>query len=57
MSDDLQVERRGAVLVVTIDRPERMNTLSQEVHDGFLATWTALKDDPLRPRDRHHRRR
>jgi E-phenylitaconyl-CoA hydratase len=46
VSDDLQVERRGAVLVVTINRPERMNALSQEAHDGFLATWTGLKDDP-----------
>ena len=57
VSDDLQVERRGAVLVVTIDRQDRMNALSQEVHDDLLATWTGLKADPLRPRDRHQRRR
>jgi enoyl-CoA hydratase/carnithine racemase len=45
VSDELRVERRGRVLVVTIDRQERMNALSQEVHDDFLATWTALKTD------------
>jgi enoyl-CoA hydratase/carnithine racemase len=45
MSDELRVERRGSVLVVTIDRPERMNALSQEVYDDLLATWTSLKGD------------
>ena len=57
MSDELQVEQRGRVLVVTIDRQERMNALSQEVHDDLLATWTALKTDPSVRVDRHHRRR
>ena len=56
MSDDLKVERRGAVLVVTINRPERMNALSQEVHDDFLATWTGAEDGSVGARDRHHRR-
>jgi enoyl-CoA hydratase/carnithine racemase len=41
----LEVERRGDVLVVTIDRQDRMNALSQEVHDDLLATWTGLKTD------------
>lgn len=45
MSDDLKVNRRGSVIVVTIDRQERMNSLSQEVHDDLLATWTGLKTD------------
>jgi enoyl-CoA hydratase/carnithine racemase len=45
VSDDLRVERRGRVLIVTIDRQDRMNALSQEVHDDLLATWTALATD------------
>jgi enoyl-CoA hydratase/carnithine racemase len=45
VTDELRVERRGAVLVVTIDRQERMNALSQRVHDDLLSTWTSLKDD------------
>jgi len=45
MGDELKVERRGPVLVVTIDRQERMNSLSPEVHEGLLATWTSLHDD------------
>jgi len=46
MGDELKVERRGPVLVVTIDRQARMNALSQEVHDGLLETWTSLRHDP-----------
>jgi E-phenylitaconyl-CoA hydratase len=45
VSDDLKVDRRDSVIVVTIDRQERMNSLSQEVHDDLLATWTGLKTD------------
>jgi enoyl-CoA hydratase/carnithine racemase len=45
MADGLGVERIGRVLVVTIDRQDRMNALSQEVHDGLLETWTSLQGD------------
>ncbi len=45
MSDELHLERCGPVLVVTIDRQKRMNSLSQEVHDGLRETWTGLKTD------------
>lgn len=45
VSDELRVERRGSVLIVTIDRQDRMNSLSQEIHDDLLATWTALETD------------
>jgi enoyl-CoA hydratase/carnithine racemase len=45
MSDELSVERRGAVLVVTINRPERMNSMSQQIYDRLLETWTSLKTD------------
>jgi len=45
VADGLSVERVGRVLVATIDRPERMNALSEEVHAGFLETWTSLLAD------------
>ena len=45
MGDGLRVERHGRVLVVTIDRQDRMNALSQEVSDGLRETWTSLADD------------
>jgi enoyl-CoA hydratase/carnithine racemase len=46
VSDELRVERRGRVLVVTIDRQARLNALSQQVYDDLLATWTGVKHDP-----------
>jgi enoyl-CoA hydratase/carnithine racemase len=46
VSDELRVERRGAVIVVTIDRQDRMNALSPEVHDGLQALWTSLASEP-----------
>ena len=45
MSDELKIERRGQVLVVTIDRQERLNALSQQIYDDLLETWTSLKTD------------
>jgi enoyl-CoA hydratase/carnithine racemase len=45
MTEELKVERRGRVLVVTINRPERMNALNQSVYDALEATWRSLHDD------------
>jgi enoyl-CoA hydratase/carnithine racemase len=45
MSDQLKVERQGNVLVVTLNRPERMNALSAQIHEDLLETWTSLKTD------------
>jgi enoyl-CoA hydratase/carnithine racemase len=46
MNDELKVERRGNVLVVTINRPERMNALNQTIYDELEETWASLHDDP-----------
>lgn len=45
MADGLTVERTGRVLVVTIDRQERMNALSQEVYDGLVEAWSSARED------------
>jgi enoyl-CoA hydratase/carnithine racemase len=45
MTDELKVERRGRVLVVTVDRQDRMNALNQAVHDALRETWMGLKGD------------
>ena len=45
MSDELKVERLGAVLLVTVDRQHRMNSFSPEVHDALRETWLSLKTD------------
>jgi enoyl-CoA hydratase/carnithine racemase len=46
VSDELTVERHGRTLVVTIDRQDRMNALSPQIHDDLLATWTSVRTDP-----------
>ena len=46
MADGLQVDRRGAVLVVTIDRQERMNALGSGIHGQLTATWASAQADP-----------
>jgi (E)-benzylidenesuccinyl-CoA hydratase len=46
MSDELLVERDGPVLTVTINREERLNALSDEVHRALPETWQAVKRDP-----------
>jgi E-phenylitaconyl-CoA hydratase len=46
MSDELLVERDGPVLTVTINREERLNSLSDEVHRLLPETWQAARRDP-----------
>jgi enoyl-CoA hydratase/carnithine racemase len=46
VDDELKVERRGRVLVVTIDRQDRLNALSDGVHVALTETWHAAKADP-----------
>jgi enoyl-CoA hydratase/carnithine racemase len=45
VSDELKVERIGHVMVVTIDRQERMNALSAEVREGLQEAWRSTKTD------------
>ncbi len=45
-SDDLLVERRGAVLTLTINRPERRNAMTWEVIRGLRDEVARAKTDP-----------
>jgi len=45
VSDELKVERRGPVLVATIDQQERMNALSPQIREGLVDTWASLLTD------------
>jgi enoyl-CoA hydratase/carnithine racemase len=46
MGDYLRVERRGAVLVVTLDRPAKLNTYDGDGLHAIGEVWTQLDDDP-----------
>ena len=45
----LLVEKRGGVHVVSINRPEALNAVNEEVHHAFATIWRALTaDDDVR---------
>lgn len=46
MSDEVLVERRGAVLVVTLNRPEARNAINTAVSQGVAAAMDQLDEDP-----------
>jgi enoyl-CoA hydratase len=46
MSSHCLVEQRGAVLVVTMNRPEARNALTAEMMAGMKAAWDRVDDDP-----------
>jgi enoyl-CoA hydratase len=46
MSDVLRRERRGAVEILTVDRPKKLNAIDGAVLDGLDAAVTALASDP-----------
>lgn len=41
----VRVEARGAVLEVTLDRPEVLNAIDPAMHRELLAAWTRLRDE------------
>jgi enoyl-CoA hydratase/carnithine racemase len=45
MSDELKVERSGHVVIVTFNRPDRMNALTPQIHDDLVATWASVRGD------------
>ena len=49
MSDEVLVERRNGVQIITINRPEAKNALNQAVGEGIAAAVGArmLDADPL----------
>lgn len=45
MSQTISLERRGRVAVVTIDRPDKLNALNQQVHREGVALFDELRSD------------
>lgn len=42
---NLLVEKRGAVSVVYLHRPEKLNTINQDLHNELFALTEALHED------------
>ena len=53
---DVEVTREGAVLTITLNRPEVLNALNRSVHDGLRGALERA-EDPDDPRRRDHRSR
>ncbi len=45
LPDELLVESIGAVRLVTLNRPEKMNSVSQPLHRALAAIWDQILDD------------
>lgn len=41
----IETEQRGRVLLITLNRPEKMNSLDSEMMDGLAAAWERLRTD------------
>lgn len=41
----IETEPRGHTLVITLDRPEKMNALDTEMMEGLDAAWTRVRED------------
>src|SRR5262245_6547026 len=46
MASELKLERDGAVLIATIDRPERMNAIGTQLLEAFPRVWPEAAADP-----------
>ena len=44
-SEVLQVERRGEIEIVTLNRPDSLNALDPALTEAFVAYWTRLQSD------------
>lgn len=45
MTDNIELQRTGKVGVITINRPEKMNSLDFEANDELIETWKVVRDD------------
>jgi enoyl-CoA hydratase len=45
MADNVRLERKGLIATVTLDRPDRRNSLSDEMLTDLVAAFSALRDD------------
>ena len=49
MSETVLLENRGAVAIMTLNRPESMNAMNPEMLDTMFRVARQAADDPARP--------
>lgn len=46
MPDSVKVEGRGALRIITLNRPETYNSIIEEMHRGLMTIWKKIAADP-----------
>jgi enoyl-CoA hydratase len=44
--ETVRFEVDGRVATITLDRPDRLNAMNQQMKEDLRAAWTRVKDDP-----------
>ena len=57
MSETVRLSTSEGVATVTLDRPERLNAITEQLLDELLATLEAVAGDESDARSRPHRQR
>ena len=42
----IEYEKRGYIARVTLDRPDKLNAMNQQLHDELTEVWADFRDDP-----------
>lgn len=46
MPDEIEVTAEGALRIITLNRPDALNAVNDNLHSGLASLWDQLTDDP-----------
>ncbi|MFW0785634.1 enoyl-CoA hydratase/isomerase family protein [Gordonia sp. CPCC 206044] len=46
MPDEIDVTAEGALRIITLNRPDALNAVNDDLHAGLATLWTRLSEDP-----------
>ncbi|MCB1294812.1 MAG: enoyl-CoA hydratase/isomerase family protein, partial [Gordonia sp.] len=46
MPDEIEVTADGALRIITLNRPDALNAVNDNLHSGLASLWNQLTDDP-----------
>ncbi|MEE1557217.1 MAG: enoyl-CoA hydratase/isomerase family protein, partial [Alphaproteobacteria bacterium] len=42
----IEYDKKGHIAYVTLNRPDKLNAMNQQVHDELAWAWADVRDDP-----------